>query len=687
MISVMIYGVIAIALAAAAGYAFLNFTIATKQTTYAQENTIRLEAAVSALRASLLALSPGANGGVVFAPLGVNASDNAGHTYMQLPASLGSIATAPWGQPYLYCPVSQTQTSGLAGDTYDNIGSSTVQSPSGASYNVGTYTGAATSNIAYVISNTPASLNASNSAGAQAGYVAFVVSALGPGQSIPDCSKIAISGTSITVPGGSVRAVAAGFPWIQRVVAASDRADLYVVPNGSVPATSDGTGRDANNPTTLDAALNLWQSLQPRQTNIYLASGGSFTTANTLNAEMVRAVAQGENTSLMIGTVPGATAPATVSLSGTLTLTTATSFINVNLNAASSLTAFKPLLLKNVTYTASTVGTPLSVTGTTLSVQNANFVRTTLTAINSTVEFYDWTAGGSGSTFVDSPLSGTMSRFSFDAQGSASYAFTTSASSTTYPVSMLTSSLNVSGNATLSVSNPNDNVYLYNSALTVNGTMQLSGGAATSNNTAGLDLYSGSSASIAGKATIAGSMPYGVFIRGSKLALDGTLTTSGVSGGAIGMSEGEFTGVGSMVNGSGYPCLFLKGVVQDPSNLTALGNRLNVPVYSSASTLPAAYAGYPVFPAVQAGYQPMVGSITNPTNSIDTTAAAYISPAKSPINDPQVYSAAQYAGGTIPQNTLIGYVDPATFERGVRDLVNIESVMGISLNFYGTCTP
>jgi hypothetical protein len=328
MVSVVIYGIIAIALAAAAGYALLVFSSTTQQTTQVQENSIRLDQAVNALRASLLALD---NTGTLFAPYGSTSG-----AYMQLPASLGAVSSSPWGTPFEYCPVSLISSTGLT---------TTPQTVTGvsSSYTANVSQGPLTNNNYYVIttSSTPPNL----STAANYGYVAFIVSSLTAGQPVPDCSAISISSTGVSVTGGSVRGVTAGFTFTQRVIASTDRMEIYVGTGGaSYTGTGDNTGRDIHNLTTLPNALAMYEALQPRLTEIYLTGGGTYSLIQDINAQYTgtgpgtRSFAPSEAPALIIAGangpgVPGSTGPqqATLNITATLNLTTPVTFAYLNI--------------------------------------------------------------------------------------------------------------------------------------------------------------------------------------------------------------------------------------------------------------------------------------------------------------------------------------------------------------------
>jgi hypothetical protein len=304
MVSVVIYGIIAIALAAAAGYALLVFSSTTQQTTQVQENSVRMEQAVNALRASLLALD---GTGTLFAPMGYNPGTTG--SYTQLPTSLGAVSSSPWGTPFEYCPVSLVSTTGLT---------TTAQTVTGttSSYTANVYQASATGNNYYVITtNAPTQLTNLATA-ASYGYVAFIVSSLSAGSNPPDCSAIMISSTGVAVPGGSVRGVTAGFPFTQRVIASTDRMEIYV----GTAATGDTTGRDINNLTTLANAVAMWQALQPRLTDIYLTGGGTYTLSQDINAQTSRNFAMFESPALIIAGANGPNSPASATLDITVPL-------------------------------------------------------------------------------------------------------------------------------------------------------------------------------------------------------------------------------------------------------------------------------------------------------------------------------------------------------------------------------
>ena len=439
MISLVIYGVVAIALASAAGYAFLNFTKTTKGATYAQENMVRLDTAAAALRAELIAL-PGTNG-VLFAPAGVTVADGNGVTYTQVPPTLAALGFSPGGSRISTVRFRRRRVRVWSQARSERSGRQACNRRAARRIR---WEPIAARHRQCQLHHQQYNGAVSNATG----YVAFIVSATGAGQQIPNCASIVVSGKSVTIPNGFVRGVTADLPWRQRVAAATDQTAFYVA--GST--TGDGTGRDIYNLATIDYALRMWQTLQPRQTDIYLQGALAYTIpANTstptsanppldLDAEapytdasgnvtITNPFAQGQNLNLVIETLPGSGTPATLAIGTALTLTTATSFINLNLEAASALTAISPLTMRNVTYAANPSVNPdgsannpaLSVIGTVFAARDVSFSNTTLAATNSTVEFYNDVA--TASTMINTQLNGSMSQFGFDGIGGAGFTF------------------------------------------------------------------------------------------------------------------------------------------------------------------------------------------------------------------------------------------------------------------------
>ena len=678
MISLVIYGIIAIALAASAGYAFLTFTNTSRQTTQLQENQVRLETAASALRASLLALN---GNGVLFPPMGQVITGS----YTQLPAALGVVTTSPWGQPYLYCPIAQTSTNTLSQSTAN------VTSPDSTTYSVGLYSGANTQNLNYVVTTPSTGVIT----GSQIGYVGFIVSSLGPGQAVPACSKITVTAPTasnpyggVSVPGGSVRAVTAGFPYTQRVIASTDRTEIYVTAGTT---TGNATGQDTSNLTSLSAALSLWQALQPRSTDIYLEGGSTaFNYSGDLNAEDVRKYAQAENTSLLIATDPANTTQATLNLQTPLTLSTNTTFDNLVITHASSgstvLTSYKPLTIRRSSYTitGATVGT-FNIVNSDLRINDSTMTGVQITGTNSGIEFYNYTSAAS--SFTGTTITGSSLRVSFDSGVSGGSAYTLSDGSGSYnnliPISLSTGSLNVSNNVIFAITASADpGVVLDNSRFNDYGTMTIGatdGGIYGSGAGGGIEVLNGSSLNVAtgARATISsngGTLDNGVFVRGSSIAVNGTMTTVNVANANIGAQEANITGTGSLVvaNNSVACVQFLN---QGTGGGVAFST---VPLYITPPST-GNYQGFASFASAKYGYPPML-AFTATNTILDTPTAALITSTNH--NDPYVTVTSQ------PMSFPAGpyYVDSTTFEAGVRALVNSEFMTGISLDFTGTCS-
>ena len=710
MISLVIYGIIAIGLASAAGYAFLVFTNSSKQVTYTQENALRMDNAVAGVRASLLALSPNAtNGGVLFPPMGVSVSDNQGHTYTTIPNSLGAINTTPWGQPYAYCPLSQTNTPGLASGGGNTLTTSvSVTPPDSNPYTVTTYSGPATANIAYVVANSGGAGYTTALANAAAnGFVAFILSSQGPGQTVPSCDQITFNATThfVNVPNGVVRGVTAALPYTQRAVASIDRLEIFVG-NGT---TGDGTGRDASNVSTMDYAMGLWLSLQPRQTDIWITSS-SVGIDTSMNVEDVRTLSGlGENSSLVFAPSGLATAQLTLGAAATSTayeLNSAVTFENLTVTVGGgTVTATKPLTFKNVTLAGTSTSTPVNVIGTTLLADNTSFKNIALTATNSDVELYNLSERGASAatTFTASTLNANASRISFDGQSAATFTFSGNAAAN---ITAIASQINIAPLATVLSKASNDGVVLYASNLSVQGTLTMTGQAGTG----ALDAIAHSGVYVSAASTAganpgvisaqrtSGYMPYGVYLNGSTMGLEGTLTVLNLGTAAIGLQQSQLTSLpkaqtqGTInLNGQSatVACVnLLQGVGAMAPDVVTPGN----PGTSPGTSAPASFllykaynAGLPdavTFAQAQYGIPLLTGFQDATLAPQDSTALSYINTTKG--NDPLVMQSTAYA--TPPGGTQqVGYVDPTTFERGVRNIVNAEFISGSSMNFAGTC--
>ncbi len=670
MVSLVIYGLIAIALAASAGYAFLTFTSSSRQLTQLQENQVRMETATAALRASLLALN---SNGVLFAPAGLTPTGG----YTQLPATLGVVSSTPWGQPYLYCPVSQT---GAANPLASSGTASTVKSPSGATYATTVYSSSITQNIPYVITNATTNAVANDS-----GYVAFIVSSLGPGQTVPDCSKVVVTSPTgsnlyggLSVPNGSVRGVTAGFPFNQRVIASSDRTEFYV----GTTTSGNNSGQDVNNLTTLDNALAFWQALQPRLTTIYLEGGGSYSTTNTLNGETVRTMAQGENTSLVIMTDPNSTSQASLTLASPtpVVLTSYTTFQNLAVLQSSAsttttvITAYKPFTLRNSSYqiTGAAAGI-IALYNTAMTVTDSSLVGATINGANSSLEFLNDT--GTAATYSNSntTIGGNLMRVSFDSTGAATtYYFPEgNGNNTTPPINLAASIVNVGSTSTLQTFASAPGIELSASTLNVSGVLNIRALGNVSGFDGGVVAVDGSSVAIASGATATmtanGQMNNGILVRGSSLGISGTVSSVNSGQATIGAQEATVTGTSTgsiVVPTQSVACI----QVLNQGGKTGFNN---IPLFIFAN---ASYPGDATFNDSVYGYPLLLAyEATNPV--IDTPAAAALTPAAN--KDPFVMVQSQPT--SFPSGPY--YVDPTTLEASIRSVTNAEFISGLHLSF------
>jgi hypothetical protein len=395
MVSIVIYGIIAIALAAAAGYAMLVFTSTAQQTTQMQENSVRLEQAVTALRASLRSI--GAQG-VLYLPAGTTTSSN-GVSYTGLPASLGVAGAAPWGIPYQYCPVapiaSSYATSPPSSGSVTNGSITSADSTTG--YSVTLYSDASTGNTNYVIQSPALSTIMPSAANIPSNVLGFITSNLGPSQNggvPPSCDQITFNANGLPlVKGGTVRAIAGGLPYNQRAVAATDRLEIYTTPGDG---SGDSTGVDSNNPMTFSNAIAMWRALQPRLTIIYLSGDSALYDNLDATTTATRINAQGEMPALVFAPQPslvGVSTP-TLTLEANLNLMTPVTFQNVTVSAAANLTinAFAPLMFKNAILSGdSTDQIGLNMYNSNLSLIDSGLSYVQLTARQSKIALYDLT--------------------------------------------------------------------------------------------------------------------------------------------------------------------------------------------------------------------------------------------------------------------------------------------------------
>ena len=715
MITLVIYGVVAIALAASAGYAFLTFTSSSRQLTQLQENQVRMDTAVAALRASLMALS---NNGVSYAPIGTTGV--APNPYMQLPATLSVVGASPWGQPYLYCPVSQT---GASNSVYTSPTGSTVPSPSGATYAVGTVPVTITqgNNANYVVT----SVNPNNISTANApGYVAFLVSTLGPGQTMPDCSQITINPGGPTVPGGSVRGVTAGFSFLQRATASSDRLELYIANYNS--STGDGSGRDVNNLATFDNAVATWKSLNPRLGILYL-EGGVDTNVD-LNSEGGRIAtgtpfaasdADGENNSLIIETDPtviqngGAAFPLT--LNSPVTLHTATTFLNVNMENTGTIYAYKGLTLRNVTFTN---GNLIYVYNSPLIVSDSSLSTVYLYASNATVSFLNYasvatnttnfvgglTANGSTVTF-EGGVPGSTASYQIGYGGSGANAITLSGSTlviggmaiqnggvSTNSVSVTTTGEVVSVASKIDINS--------GSTLIVNNSQDSSGTPRPAVYATGSDIMLGPSVQglVGAALTVSSHNAEGVEMYGSKFFVDlgakYTYSGSGTLAGAIGASSSTISGFGLIsIPTTQFACVdilryFDLWPVSNPAGVP------NIPIYmdsfyNSGNTdggviyptwLDVSFTGYPLMLSNYTAPNTSALSINSVNQTQKTQPQTILLDLTTTLgNDPIILAGTNQVSVTGPTGVInpnTTYNDPASFEYGVRTLLNTQGIPG-----------
>ncbi|HAU29507.1 MAG TPA: hypothetical protein DCW68_05280 [Rhodospirillaceae bacterium] len=261
MITVVLYALIAIGLAGAAGYAVMSFFEASQTTTHVQENMSRMETVVSTLRANLRAV---AMDGVALPPMG----DTPVGDYTGVPGWIGVPDRTPWNVRYAYCPYSpDTALSGVM---------ESVVMPDGDSYEVNLQT--AGDGRDYVLRSESPTISGLPSG---AGILALVVSS-GPKSPIPpSCADVRYENGQFVVAGGSVKAVTTGIAFTQKVFSSTSKVTLYV------DAAGTGQGSSSADPADLATAISIWQTVHPRVMEIVMAPGVYALAATDLSPSSV----------------------------------------------------------------------------------------------------------------------------------------------------------------------------------------------------------------------------------------------------------------------------------------------------------------------------------------------------------------------------------------------------------------
>ena len=112
---------------------------------------------------------------------------------------------------------------------------------------------------------------------APAGTVQIITSPSANANVPPQCNALTKPNDTTIVPGGSVVAITARQILNQHIAAASRVMNLYV----AASVVGDGSGRDANNAMTLDQAMNVFRTVQPRVEIVNMAAGTYTATSAT----------------------------------------------------------------------------------------------------------------------------------------------------------------------------------------------------------------------------------------------------------------------------------------------------------------------------------------------------------------------------------------------------------------------
>lgn len=209
-----------------------------------------------------------------------------GAVYNSITAPDPALFATPFtmnGINFQYCPYTTQAQSGTA---------VAIQTPGGSNdykikYN---YLGTSSFNqkIISQTRNSADSANVTVDTHAQSDTMQLVTMPSAGSTTPPQCNALGGSTATniLTATGGSVVAVTARQAWNEQIYSAAKIMSLYVAP----ATTGDGSGRDVNNYTTLDNAMNIWRAVQPRTMIINFSASTSFTatsatmaTANVVN--------------------------------------------------------------------------------------------------------------------------------------------------------------------------------------------------------------------------------------------------------------------------------------------------------------------------------------------------------------------------------------------------------------------
>ncbi|MCT4575280.1 MAG: hypothetical protein N4A43_03405 [Alphaproteobacteria bacterium] len=274
MIAVVIYGIIAIALAAVAGYSIISFFDASRTMSRASENLSRMNMAVSLVKANVRYVD-----GEALVPMG-----SAGADYTILPTWMGAHDTSTSGDKYLYCPFATANNPSATSGTVTDGDSST--------YTVAIKNNSQTGSRDYVYGFDDTFMDASVR---NKGVLAFVISPLEGNSNLPKCSDVNYNANgNFVVPNGIVEVVQLGTVFSHRNLQASAKAVFYV----DDVATGDASGRDSNNAATIDEAMSFMALHAPRVMEVRVAPGNYNITVNSFIDE---AESLGESKVILIG--------------------------------------------------------------------------------------------------------------------------------------------------------------------------------------------------------------------------------------------------------------------------------------------------------------------------------------------------------------------------------------------------
>ncbi len=270
MSNLLIIILLAVAIAATAGYSAVTLWQGA-QDNYAQQMAwTRLEQTAAALKANIKIID-----GLPTLPAGnvVNAT----YAYNQVPSWVTANATGPNGIPLVYCPYAMRNTS-VQG---------TASTVTGPGYGIISYNSSFTGNQAYVVGSAKPSFTGTTAL-APKGLLGYLISfkprdTYDAAAATGWCNNVAVSAAGLLSTDSGLNAsgiiypIVVGQSFYQQAFAKNETVTFYV----GAAASGDKTGRNPANYATLDAVMAQLATVKPYKAKIYLTTGTH--TVSTVN--------------------------------------------------------------------------------------------------------------------------------------------------------------------------------------------------------------------------------------------------------------------------------------------------------------------------------------------------------------------------------------------------------------------